>query len=440
MPLDYDDPTGRTAQIALLKAPARGEATGSLLLNPGGPGGPGMSMAAVASTTWVDSPVTEKFDLIGFDPRGVGASTPAIDCFTDTELDNGAATTVTVGEGRWTEDDTRTLVTRCAQGSGGQDVLAHAGTRDAARDMDILRAVVGDEKLSYLGQSYGTRLGAVYAEMYPQNVRAMVLDGAIDPHAGTTERRISQFAGFQRSFDEMAAFCATRPDCPLGTDPSTAVDNFQNIIRPLIDQPITGPDGRQMDFNGAYSSVMAGLYTSEAWPAIIDGIAELRTGHADTLLALGDAFGGRDADGRHSNYSEAVFAINRLDEQRNTPEQEVDLKCRIQQVAPFTDAGLGPDGAREPCEFWPAEPTLGYPYATGIDGLPETLTISITGDPATPHQGGISLADTLGGTLLTVEGEQHTIAYSGASDCVNDIVADYLIDLTTPPGDPRCTL
>ncbi|MFD3747318.1 alpha/beta hydrolase [Nocardia sp. NPDC058633] len=440
VPLDYDEPGQRTARIALLKAPARGEPIGSLLLNPGGPGGPGMSMAAVAAKSWADSPITERFDLIGFDPRGVGASTPAVDCFTDAEVDNGESmTTVTVGDGRRTEDDNRRLLARCAEGSGGPDVLVNIGTRDAVRDMDILRATLGEEKLSYLGQSYGTRLGAVYAETFPQNVRAMVLDGAIDPDVGTTERRISQFTSFQRSFDQMAADCATRPDCPLGTDPAKATENFQNLVRPLIDQPIVTADGRELDFNAAYGAVTAGLYDSRAWPALYKGIAEIRAGQADTLLAVGAAFAGRDPDGHYSNFNEALFAINCMDEQRHTPEQERDLKGRIQQAAPYTDAGRGTDGARDPCEFWPAEPTLSYPYATDIEGLPDTLTISITGDPTTPYDGGISLAEALGGTMLTVEGEQHTIALAGTSPCVNDIVADYLINLKTTP-DARCTL
>ncbi|RDI52113.1 alpha/beta hydrolase [Nocardia mexicana] len=441
VPLDYGDPAGRTAQIALLKAPARGEKVGSLLLNPGGPGGPGMSMAAVASKTWATSPVTEKFDLIGFDPRGVGASTPAVDCFTDAETEAGdAVTTVAVGAGTWTEQDTRRLVDRCAERSGGRDVLAHVGTRDAARDMDILRAALGDEKLTYLGQSYGTRLGAVYAEMFPRNVRAMVFDGAIDPRAGTVERRISQFASFQRSFDAMAADCATRPDCPLGHDPGRATERFQNIVRPLLDRPMITADGRRLGFDEAYGSVTVGLYDSAVWPAITKGIAELEAGRGDTLTALSDAFAGRDADGHYGNYNEALYAINCMDEQRRTPDQETDLKRKIHEAAPYTDAGRGAGGARDGCEFWPAEPTLGYPYATGIEGLPETLTISTTGDPSTPYEGGISLAEALGGTMLTVEGEQHTVALSGSSDCVNTAVAGYLVDLKTPPADARCKL
>lgn len=441
VPLNYDDPSGRTAHIALLKVPARGDRIGSLLMNPGGPGGPGMSMAAAGATTLAASSLTERFDLVGFDPRGVGASTPAIDCFTDEQNEAGDNyTTVVAGSRTLSEDGSRRLVEQCAERSGGSGVLAHVGTRDAARDMDVLRAVLGDDKLSYLGQSYGTRLGAVYAEMFPENVRAMVLDGAIDPQQHTADRRIDQFTGFQRSFDEMASACAVTPDCPLGTDPGEAVENFQDIVRPLIEDPIVTADGRVLDFDAAYGAVTAGLYDSSVWPVITAGIAEVQAGQADTMLKILDVFGGRDADGTYPNFPEALYAINCMDEDRNTPEQEVERKRRIQEIAPFTDAGLGPDGARDPCEFWPAEPTLHIPYATDIEGLPDTLTISITGDPSTPYEGGVSLADTLGGSLLTVDGERHTVAFGGTNPCVNGIVADYLVDLTSPSADTRCTL
>lgn len=441
VPLDYRDPEGKTASIALLKAPARGEPIGSLVLNPGGPGGAGMSMAALAAGSLSQSQVTEKFDLIGFDPRGVAVSAPAIECFTDAEIDAGqGTTTVLTGSGSWTEADTRTIVERCSQRSGGDDVLSAVGTRNAARDMDVLRAVLGDDRLTFLGRSYGTRLGAVYAEMFPANVRAMVFDGGIDPHLGTAERRVAQFQQFQKAFDDMAVDCASTAGCALGTDPSRAVEVFHSITRPLIENPIVTADGRRMDFDAAYGAVTAGLFDSRVWPVITKGIGELRNGSPETLLQISDVFGGRGEDGVYPNSSEANFAINCMDEQRHTPEQEVELKRKIQEVAPFTDAGIGAGGARDACESWPAEPDLDYPYATGISGLPDTLTISITGDPSTPYDGGVNLADTLGGSLLTVDGEQHTIAVDGTNECVDDIVADYLVDLKSPPEQAKCSL
>jgi alpha/beta hydrolase fold len=318
-------------------------------------------------------------------------------------------------------------------------VLAHVGTRDAVRDMDVLRAVLGDEKLTLLGQSYGTRLGAVYAETFPQNVRAMVLDGAVDPTTGTAERRLIQFAGFQRAFDNMAAFCANTPDCPLGTDPEKATAAFQQLLRPLIDNPIANADGRKLTYTAALSGLVLPLYTEAGWPGIIKGIAELKVGRGDTLMLFRDIYQQRGAGGTYGNSPEAQLAIECLDEERHTPEQESAIKRDVFNVAPFMSTGR-PVEARDICESFPKKPTLGYPYAQNIQGIPRTLVVSITRDPATPHAGGISLAKTLDASLLTVEGEQHGVALISGNACVDTIVANYLIDPNAPIADQRCTL
>lgn len=205
VPLDYDEPLGDTMSIAVARQPARGEAIGSLVTNPGGPGGSGVFTTAASALGLTGSRLTERFDLVGFDPRGVGASEPAVDCYSDAEADLDAVPTTAQGTTvSFTEADTRALAERCAEGSGGDDVLGALGTRDVARDVDVLREVLGDDELTFLGQSYGTRLGTVYAEQFPGNVRAMLLDGAFDPALGTLERRVGAYAGFQRSFEQMA--------------------------------------------------------------------------------------------------------------------------------------------------------------------------------------------------------------------------------------------
>ncbi|WP_242056377.1 alpha/beta hydrolase [Nostoc sp. FACHB-152] len=441
VPLDYQNPGGRTAQIALLRVPAKGKPSkriGSLLLNPGGPGYSGMSYAVMVAKDLDDSPIAKQFDLIGFDPRGVAASTPALDCFTDAEREaDKLVNSINSGGKDYTDHETRQLYQKCAERSGGEDVLAHVGTRDVARDMDVLRAVLGDDKLSFFGASYGTRLGAIYAETFPQNVRAMVLDGAIDPTTGTTERRLVQFAGFQRAFDNMAAFCAKTPTCPLGTDPKQATAAFQQIVRPLIDKPIITADGRKVTYTAVIDGVTTGLYDEAGWPAVIKAITELKAGSGKTLLFLRDILSQRSADGSYGNGNESLLAINCLDEERHTPEQESAMTRDIFKVAPFLDTGR-PVNARDLCEHWRVKPTLGYPYAQNIKGLPKTLVVSVTGDPATPHEGGISLAKTLGASLLTVEGEQHGVALTAGNACVNNIVTDYLISLKTPAEGTRC--
>lgn len=441
VPLDHAEPDGETAEIAMLRVPARGDdPIGSLVLNPGGPGFPGTSFAPLMAGVWAESPVTERFDLIGFDPRGVGSSTPAVDCYTDQEREDDALLSAFDGGVlTWTEETAAQTYEACAAGSGGAEVLDHLGTRDVAQDLDIMRAALGDEGLSFLGASYGTRLGAVYAEMFPENVRALVLDAAMDPLIGSHERRVQQFTAIQASFDQMAAMCAEDADCPLGEDPEQAVERYQELAQPLIEEPVPAGDGRELSFNKANGGIVAGMYNAESWPVVIEGIAELEEGRGDTLLALSDGYQGRSQDGVYADHLEATFAINCLDEDRLEPAQVKDLKQDSFAAAPFLDTGRPVEEGQDACTQWPGDSTLKAPYATDIEGLPDTLTVSTTGDALTPHEGGISLAETLGGSLLTVEGDQHG-ATAADNACIQDAVAAYLVDLESPAEDATCRL
>jgi pimeloyl-ACP methyl ester carboxylesterase len=445
VPLNYQDPKANTLQVAVLRLPAQGETgqrIGSLVLNPGGPGGSGMTQAPTFATAFAKSPLVQRFDVVGFDPRGVGSSTPAIRCFTDAERDRGEdQTTLLASSGEWSQQDTRRLAERCAKGSGGPEILAAVGTRNAARDMDILRAALGDEKLTYAGQSYGTRLGAVYAEMFSDKVRALVLDGVVDPTQDNRSRRLTQQKGFQDNFDRMAATCATQQDCPLGTDPARAVKVFQKLVQPLIDKPIPAGEGRTMNFNQATGAVTAGLYYPEAWPALIKGLTELKQGDGTRLTRILDVFGGRDASGAWTNFGDANLAINCNDEMRRTPEEEARLRADIMLTSPYLATGENTEGvSRDACESWPGRPSLGSPYAQDVKGLPKTMIISVTGDPSTPYAAGKVLADEIGGTVLTVEGARHTVAQEGVSPCVNEAFTAYLIDLKVPDEDRPCRL
>lgn len=441
VPVDYDHPDDGTTELAVTRMAASGDAKGSVVVNSGGPGGSGQLQAIIASVGLKDTPITEHYDIVGIDPRGVSASSPDIDCISDEQTDkSGFVFPAGVVQGSWTAEDTRRIADECVKRSGGEQFLAEVGTPNVARDMDVLRAVLGDEKLTYIGQSYGTRLGAVYAEMFPSRVRALVLDGAQDPTLQSAERKVMQYAGFQRSFDLMADACTQQPDCVLGQDRGRALERFHEIVRPLIDTPATTSSGRPVDYNTAIGAVIGGLYQSTTWPAVQAGIAELTHGKGDALLALSDGFAERGSGGVWSNYLEANVVINCMDEQRRTPKEEEHLRAQIWEEAPFLDPGKSIEGARDGCEAMPGDTELTYPYAQNITGLPDTLTISITGDPTTPYEGGVTLADTLGGALLTVKGEQHTVAMGGASSCVNDAVSDYVIDLKVPDEGATCTL
>lgn len=436
VPMDHEDIQGETIDLAVTRIAATGDdRIGSVVLNPGGPGAQATTFAPLVAALWTGGRITERFDIVGFDPRGVGLSRPAVDCYTDEERD---ADVPLAALGEWTEESAREIVHKCAQGTGSEEVLAHLGTRDTARDMDVLRSALGDDKLTFAGASYGTRLGSVYAEMFPQNVRALVLDGAVDPLMNTGERRVQLSEGLQASFQRFADYCATQAECPLGTDPARATTEAQELLRPLVDEPLIAADGREVGFLAAGEGIVAGLYSEASWPAIIAGLSELQAGRPDALLALRDGSYGRSESGEYTNSYEALFAINCLDEERFTAEEMAQLGEDLNDAVPFLDPGTDP-ATQDGCEYWPGEPTLGYPYATDIDGLPEVLVISATGDPVTPHDGGISLADTLGARLLTVDGNQHGTVIS-RNACVDGAVANYLIDLELPDGGARCAL
>jgi pimeloyl-ACP methyl ester carboxylesterase len=439
VPLDYAAPDGPTAKIGVLRQKATGAKIGSLVVNPGGPGGSGMALVPQLSGSLTQSPVTQRFDLVGFDPRGVGASTPAIDCLTDADwaveradldVDPSPAGVAQ------TEAENKQYADRCIQRSGGAEVLDNVGTRDVVKDLDILRAALGDPKLTYLGYSYGTRIGSGYAEAYPQNVRALVLDGALDPTESTVDRTVKQYAGFQQAFDAYAADCATQPNCPLGTDPAKATATFQALTRPLIDKP-QQIGTRTLSYNDAITGTIQALYLKSLWPYLSRGISEMAAGKGSTLLALADLYYDRGKNGVYGNEQEAFIAISCMDEQRITDRAiDGDLEKRSDEAAPFRDDGQGAVAALDPCAFWPALPTS-EPHVPHVEGLPPTLVVSTTGDPATPYQAGVDLAKELKGGLLTFQGTQHTVSLTGVK-CVDDAVSRYLIDLVLPPAGTTC--
>ncbi len=443
VPLDYAAPDGRHAQLAVLRQKAKGQKIGSLVMNPGGPGGSGTSaLVSIVAPGASTGPLVQRFDLIGLDPRGVGASTPTIDCLNDAEWEQERADLdidPSPAGIEASEAENKQFVQRCVERSGGVEVLANVGTRDAARDLDILRAALGDEKLTYLGYSYGTLLGSTYAEAFPQNVRAMVLDGAVDPTMSIEDQVVAQNAGFQQAFEAYAADCATRPACPLGTDAGQATTKFQGLVRPLIAKPIPAGPGRVLSYPDAIIGTTQALYLSAAWPILTESLRHVTAGDGDLLMRLADAYYSRGPDGTYQNELEAFQVIDCVDDERITDRAKVtELSEKVHQVAPFRDDGQPIVPALDACAFWPVPPTS-RPHVPQVAGLPRTLVISVTGDPATPYQAGVDLAKALGGTLMSVTGNQHTAALRG-NTCVDGIVTAYFVDLTLPEGEAKCRL
>jgi pimeloyl-ACP methyl ester carboxylesterase len=443
VPLDYSQPAGKTVQLAVLrqKATQQNQRIGSLLVNPGGPGASGTEAAVGVGQQITGSPVAARFDLIGFDPRGVGASKPAIECFTpaerdadrlDVEVDNSPA-----GVARQ-EGKSKSYDSKCEQRSG-KDLLANAGTRDVVKDMDILRAALGDQKLTYLGYSYGTRIGYSYAEAFPQNVRALVLDGALDPDQSEIDREVAQAAGFQQAFNAFAANCAAQPGCPLGSDPAAATQTYRKLVLPLIDKALPLQDGRKLSYNDAITATIQALYTPQLWPPLVRGLQEMSQGNGRIMMLIADLYQGQQKDGTYQYTLDAFTSIGCVDDKAITdPNMVLEANKRALAAAPFEDDGRGPSPARDPCAFWPV-PNTSEPHQPHVNGLPQVMVISVTGDPATPYQAGVNLSKALNARLLTVQGTQHTVALQGTK-CVDDIVSKYFVDLSLPPDGTRCAV
>lgn len=441
VPLDYAEPEDSRAQIALLRLPATGEAEGSLLVDPGGPAGSGTSFVASTVSLWQAGPINEHFDVVGFDPRGTGSSTPALDCYTDKEYDAGAVPQFGAVYEITSADQAKELAERCAERSGGVENLANAGSTNVVHDMDVIRAALGDDRMTYLGYSYGSELGAMYAAAYPDKVRAIVLDGAVAPDLTAREFRLSAFAGSQARFDDLAALCAESDDCVLGVDAAAANDRLHEIVQPVIETPVPTAAGRDLNIWDVYLGISGGLYAEAKWPDVVSALTALEKGHADEMLALRDTIYARTADGVYATDLDTNIAVRCMDAPRLTPEQQTAFARTVGEVAPMFDIDVFTAGSyHNECEAWPAPPTRGEPWLADVDGLPETLVVSVTGDPVTPHEGGTAMARALGGSLLTVEGKQHGAYLLGGSECVDDVVNAYILDLDSPPAAARCSL
>lgn len=439
VPVDYDKPDGDVAQLAMIRFKATGDKIGSLVINPGGPGESGVESAANLVSTMPPS-VRERFDLVGFDPRGVAASTPAVWCNSDEDNDRLRADPQVdySPEGvAHIDSETKAFVQRCVDKSS-KEFLENIGTNNVVKDLDAIRAAVGDDKLTYLGYSYGTRIGAAYAEEFPQNVRAIVLDGAIDPNADPIEEDLRQTAAFQKAFDDYAVDCAKDPTCPLGTDPAKATDVYKSMVEPLVEKPAKTQDPRGLAYSDAIVGTILPLYSPSIWPRLTDGLNELKVGRGDMLLRLSDLYMHRDADGHYDNATDVRVAVNCVDQPPVTDRAKlVDKDRRARELAPFLSYGYFTGFApMDTCAFWPVPPTA-QPHEISVKGLPPILVISTTNDPATPYQAGVDLAKQLGGTLVTFDGTQHTVAFQG-DPCIDDIVATYLVDVKVPPPDTRC--
>jgi pimeloyl-ACP methyl ester carboxylesterase len=451
VPLDYAKPDGPTVTVGVLRKQATGsDRIGSVLFDPGGPGASGMSIVATIAQYNADPDLNARFDLVGFDPRGVGSSTPTINCETDAQRDAdraanwpGFTTSSTQAQVDAANNRTKAYVQGCLDSSGtrtisGKDFLASVGTVTVAKDLDVLRAVLGDQKLTYVGWSYGTSIGTQYAEQFPGNVRALILDGAVNPNQNTATSAVDQTTGFQKAFEAFAADCVKRQGCALGTDAARATATFQQLVRPLMAKPVQLSDGRALSYLDAVTGVSQAMYSDSLWPDLRQALSDLAKGQGGPLMALADEYEQRDSSGRYAPLLDAFNAIRCMDNDRITdPAAQTELNKKLLAAAPFEDNGQPAAAIFDVCTYWPVAPTM-TPHVPDPKGLPTVLVISTTNDPATPYQDGVDLAKYLGARLLTVEGTRHTAYMLSGIGCADQIGNDYLIDLKLPDEGAKC--
>lgn len=436
VPADYTDPDTDMLELAILRAvstaPDR-DRIGSLLVNPGGPGASGLD-AAVTQALMLPDEMLASFDIVGFDPRGVGASSPVVcvdDAFKD-ELYGADPTPASDEELQDALDRSAALVDGCEAASG--EALGSINTSNTAQDMDRLREALGDEQLTYLGYSYGTTLGSTYAELFPDRVRALVLDGAVDPSTDPVEKAEAQAAGFEQAFDAFAQACVEQgAACPLGADPRQFVTD---LVAAAEQTPIPQASGdpRMGTAGFVLNGVLAALYDQEAWPLLAEALALAAAGDATGIIALADAINGR-TDMGYTNQLDANAVINCND--YPTPISEEDIAGYVEDWAeqyPLFGAFSATTGLST-CVTWDTE---GNPVpdrdAAGADPI---LVIGTEGDPATPYEGAEVMADQLeSGVLLTWEGEGHTAFPK--TECITAAVVSYFIDLTVPEEGTTC--
>ncbi|WP_449278471.1 alpha/beta hydrolase [Leucobacter sp. GX24907] len=440
-PLDWDDPAGERISLRLVKHEAAGDALGTLFVNPGGPGVSAVDYLMRNIDGAVTPEVKKSYDVVTWDPRGVGAST-AVECADSKGLDEylfGRSDTdgLEAGSDEWIEVATaeaEAFGEACAERSG--DLIKHVDTLSTVHDLDMLRSIVGDAHLNYLGFSYGTYIGSLYADTFPEKVGRLVLDGVMDPTSTANDVVLEQTKGFENALRAYLEDCLGRSDCPFTGTVDQSVQQIGDLLTQVEEHPLQGRDGRWVTSRTMITAIITPLYSKESWNALDQLFTSIAQGDPDTAFWLADFYYDR-VDGEYrSNSNEAFAAINCLDRATDPdPERMRQRAAELAAAAPI----IGPyQGYVDiSCVGWPGaeNATQDPPKAAGAGPI---LLVGTAGDPATPYRWAESVAEQLeSGVLVTYEGEGH-IAY-GENDCIDAVIDDYLLNGAVPAGDPRCS-
>ena len=440
VPIDYERIKTGTFKISVLRYAAQDPKNriGSLVINPGGPGASGVDYAYNAEYIF-DPDLTDRFDIVGFDPRGVARSVP-ITCFNDAETDaNYASDSKPDNEAEFQSaiTETKKFVQKCLNKN---EHLTSFSTANAARDMDILRQALGEAKLNYMGKSYGTYMGALYASLFPNNIGRVILDGAVDPTISNFEQTKTQAVGFDNALQAFIADCISRSSCPLPRDQKLATEKLLSIWKSAATKPLPVKDKdekRTVSESLLVLGTASALYDSyEGWPELRQAIKEAVAGYADTYLELADMYSGRQEDGTYaSNEFDSGAIIDCLDfsDDRSVRQIQRD-SAAISTAAPVFGPYIALSGLT--CKFFTTPPAV---QVKKTNTNATILIIGTTGDPATPYAWAKGLARLLPNSqLLTYVGDGHT-AQGRGNACIDDAVDAFYLTGKLPAKELRCT-
>jgi len=436
-PLDYADPDAGSITLSMLKVPANSprQRVGSLAVNPGGPGVSGIEYAA-QSSYYFGTELQQAFDIVGFDPRGVGQSTP-LQCQSDQELDEFVASDPdpdTEAERIAADELLRDFGHGCQQRSG--DLAAHVSTVEAAKDVDIIRAALGEERLNFFGASYGTFLGATYADLFPEQVGRMVLDGAIDPALSTEEKSLTQAESFETALRAYVGNCVDAGGCFLGDSIDAGTSRIRTFLDDVETQPLDTSGDRKLAVGNAVLGIWQPLYAESLWPTLDSALESAFEGDGTALLALSDAYNSRGPDGYVDNSLEALYAVTCLDTQDAIATTQVRSRVEEFEQASPTFGAIFAFGLSA-CSAWPFQP-VEQPEQINAEGAAPIIVVGTTRDPATPLEWAEGLASQLeSGVLVRRDGDGHT-GYHVGNDCVDDVVESYLVSGRTPKSAVSC--
>lgn len=430
VPMNTVNDDGSKISLALRRYQASGVKKGSIIFNPGGPGASAVDYLDYFAVTSLGQRLRENFDLVAFDPRGVGHST-IVRC-----VDNPLPY-VSIDRNPQNELEYQLMIAtvqdytaRCAENNG--ELLEHVSTMDVVRDMELIRQAMGEGKLNYIGLSYGTKIGALYADTYPQNVRAMALDGVFPPSLTLLDVTLEQTAGFEKSLQAFLTACAQNNSCPFGAgNPEQALTT---LMANLKQQPIPAGD-RVLTYGQAQYAVMSGLYDQYYWPQLEHALATAQAGDGSKLLTLTNDYFWMANDGSYPNLADAFYAVTCTD---FSAPSAAEVQSQIETVTrdyPFFGAMSMNDILY--CTYWPAAPGL-QPQMVSAAGAPQIMVVGTTGDPATPYAWSQRLASELDSSfLVTLEAERHVAA--GTNSCVDDRYEQYLLHPDAGFSDLTCS-